>query len=66
VLAPYNVIVVSLVEDAAIRMVGNLVAGPGAEINSVDPAEIEIGQPVQVTFRDAGGVSMPAWMPSET
>lgn len=63
-LAPYNVVVVALAEDPAIRMVGNLVAGPGAEINSVDPVGIRIGQKVEVTFRDAAGFTMPAWMPA--
>lgn len=51
-LAPYNVIVVALDEDPTLRIVGNLVAGPGEPINSVDPATIEIGQAVQVVFDD--------------
>lgn len=49
-LAPYNVIVVALDEDPTLRMVGNLVAGEGAQINSVDPATIEIGMAVTVVF----------------
>ncbi len=60
-LAPYNVIVVSLSEDDTIRMVGNLVEGSGAAINSVDPETIRIGEPVEVVYRDAGGFMMPAW-----
>lgn len=48
--APYNVVVVALDEDPAIRLVGNLVAGAGAAIDSVDPATITIGEPVRAEF----------------
>ncbi len=48
--APYNVIVVEMDEDPTIRMVGNLVAGDGASINSVDPSTITIGEPVEAVF----------------
>ncbi len=62
-LAPYNVIIVSLVEDARIRIVGNLVTGAGAPIDSVDPATIEIGAPVQVVFeRVTDEIHMPRWV----
>ena len=60
-LAPYNVIVVALDEDPTIRMVGNLVAAPDAAINSVDPATIEIGAPVEVVFEEADGAP-PRWV----
>ena len=36
--APYNVVVVTLDDDPTIRFVGNVVAGPGAPLNSVEPA----------------------------
>jgi uncharacterized protein len=62
-LAPYNVIVVALDEDPSIRFVGNLVAGPDAPINSVDPATIEIGAPVEVVFQPVDDVTFPRWMP---
>lgn len=62
-LAPYNVIVVALDEDPSIRFVGNLVAGPDAAINSVDPATIEIGAPVEVVFQPVDDVTFPRWMP---
>jgi len=62
-LAPYNVVVVALEEDPTIRMVGNLVASADAPINSVDPATIEIGMPVQVVFqRVAEDVTLPRWV----
>jgi uncharacterized OB-fold protein len=64
-LAPYNVVVVALAEDQALRMVGNLIARPGAAINSVDPATIQIGAPVTIVFCDAGeGIHLPRWVPA--
>jgi uncharacterized OB-fold protein len=63
--APYNVCVVSLDEDPTIRLVGNLIAGPGAPINSVDPATIEIGTPVRVVFEQvADDVALPRFVRS--
>ena len=65
-LAPYNVVVVALEEDSTIRMVGNLVAGEDAAINSVDPATIEIGSPVRVVFqRVSDEVALPRWIRAE-
>jgi hypothetical protein len=62
-LAPYNVVVVELDEDPTLRMVGNLVAGVGEPINSVDPATIEIGEAVRVTFdRLTDEVALPRWV----
>jgi hypothetical protein len=48
-------------------MVGNVVAGPGADINGVDPAAIEIGGPVRVVFSalafpGGGEVWLPQWV----
>lgn len=65
--APYNVVVVALDEDPALRMVGNLVAGEGAAIDSVDPTSISIGEAVQVVFEPAAGdaaaeVAYPRWV----
>jgi len=51
-LAPYPVICVELVEDATIRLIGNLVEAPGRPINEIDPSSIEIGAPVQVHFEE--------------
>ena len=63
-LAPYNVAVVSLEEDDNLRLVGNVVAGPDAEINSVPADQIEIGLPVQVVFQHAGDdITLPRWTP---
>jgi uncharacterized OB-fold protein len=61
--APYNVIVVALDEDPTLRIIGNLVADADAPINSVDPATIEIGEPVRVVFQAAGeDVVLPRWV----
>jgi uncharacterized OB-fold protein len=62
-LAPYNVIVVALDDDPTIRLVGNLVAGPDAPINSIDTDAIEIGAPVEVVFQPVDDVTFPRWMP---
>jgi uncharacterized OB-fold protein len=65
--APFPVITVTLVEKPSLRMVGNLVSAAGADINSVDPATIEIGQPVRVVFTprarpDGTDVYLPQWV----
>ena len=61
--APYNVVLVALSEDLTIRMVGNLVADEDAAINSVDPADIQIGAGVQVVFpRVTDEVALPRWV----
>jgi uncharacterized OB-fold protein len=61
-LAPYNVVVVTLDEDPTIRLVGNLVGTEEGPINQIDPATIEIGQPVRVVFqRLDGDVVLPRW-----
>ncbi|MDH6218272.1 Zn-ribbon domain-containing OB-fold protein [Streptomyces pseudovenezuelae] len=57
--APYNVIVVELVEHPRIRLVGNLVAEAGARLDSVPPERIRIGARVQVVFDAAG---LPQWV----
>lgn len=66
-LAPYNVVVVELDDSdldagAAVRFVGNLVAGPDAEINSIDPSTITIGEPVRVVFTHVDDVTLPRWI----
>ncbi|WP_327696787.1 Zn-ribbon domain-containing OB-fold protein [Streptomyces sp. NBC_00459] len=58
-LAPYNVIVVELADAPRIRLVGNLVTGPDAPINSLPPERIRIGARVQVVFSSAG---LPQWI----
>ena len=57
--APYNVIVVELAEAPRIRLVGNLVTGPDAPLNSVPPDRIRIGAKVQAVF---DGDGMPRWV----
>ncbi|WP_369032971.1 Zn-ribbon domain-containing OB-fold protein [Streptomyces adonidis] len=58
-LAPYNVIVVELADAPRIRLVGNLVTGPDAPLNSLPPDRIRIGARVQVVFTGAG---LPQWV----
>ena len=58
-LAPYNVIVVELADAPRIRLVGNLVTGPDAPLNSFPPDRIRIGARVQVVFSSAG---LPQWI----
>ncbi|MCX5373113.1 MULTISPECIES: OB-fold domain-containing protein [unclassified Streptomyces] len=58
--APYNVILVELAEAPRIRLVGNLVSGPGAAIDSFPPDRIRIGARVQVVF---DGDGLPQWVP---
>ncbi|MGP3949302.1 Zn-ribbon domain-containing OB-fold protein [Streptomyces sp. 7N604] len=61
--APYDVILVELAEDPAIRLAGNLVAAPDAPIGSVDPSRIRIGAPVKAVFAGhADGVTVPRWL----
>ncbi|MFE1461500.1 Zn-ribbon domain-containing OB-fold protein [Streptomyces nigra] len=57
-LAPYNVVVVALTDAPRIRLVGNVVAGPGAALNSVPPELIRIGARVRAVF---DGTGLPRW-----
>ena len=64
---PFPVVTVTLAEKPSLRMVGNLVTGPGADINSVNPATIAIGEPVRVVFgartrSDGTEVFLPQWV----
>ncbi|MFE0401645.1 Zn-ribbon domain-containing OB-fold protein [Streptomyces nigra] len=57
-LAPYNVVVVALADAPRIRLVGNVVAAPGAALNSVPPELIRIGARVRAVF---DGTGLPRW-----
>lgn len=65
-LAPYNVIVVELDEDPAIRLVGNLLAREGGKIDEINPAALEIGAAVRVVFDRVQGrdesFTLPRWI----
>ncbi len=62
-LAPYNVILVALDEDPNVRLVGNLIAREGGEINEIDPSDIEIGVPVRAVFdRVSEDIHLPRWV----
>jgi len=61
--APYNVILVALDEDPNVRLIGNLLAREGGEINEVDPASIEIGAAVRVVFEKINDeIHFPRWV----
>ncbi|MFI7015544.1 Zn-ribbon domain-containing OB-fold protein [Streptomyces sp. NPDC050164] len=61
-LAPYNVVVVELDEAPRIRLVGNLVAGPGEPINSLATDRLRIGTRVRAVFADG----LPRWVPERS
>jgi uncharacterized protein len=61
-LAPYNVLMVALDEDPALRMTGNLVTAPGRPLGEVDLASIAVGERVRAVFYDAGPVTVPQWV----
>ncbi|MFF1921920.1 Zn-ribbon domain-containing OB-fold protein [Streptomyces sp. NPDC058221] len=48
--APYNAVVVELADAPEIRLVGNVVSGPDAPLNSVDPGRLRIGAGVKAVF----------------
>lgn len=59
---PYPVVVVELDEAPHLRMVGNVVAEPGAAIGSAEPGAIRIGASVQLAFEDVtDDVTLPRW-----
>ncbi|MET7385418.1 Zn-ribbon domain-containing OB-fold protein [Streptomyces sp. NPDC005529] len=58
----YNAIVVELADAPRIRLVGNLVSGPDAALNSVSPDRIRIGARVQAVFTAVNGVTVPRWV----
>ncbi|POX56926.1 hypothetical protein C3489_01300 [Streptomyces sp. Ru71] len=57
--APYNVVVVELVDAPRIRLVGNLVTEAGAALDSVPPERVRIGARVRVVFGEGG---LPQWV----
>ncbi|MFJ8075420.1 Zn-ribbon domain-containing OB-fold protein [Streptomyces sp. NPDC096176] len=61
--APYNAVVVELLDAPRIRLVGNVVASPDAPLNSVPAARLRIGAGVKVAFTTAGdGIVLPRWL----
>ena len=63
--APYNVAVITLDEDAGLRMVGNLVRTADGPIGELGPDDIAIGAPVRVVFPEpVEGVVLPRWTPA--
>jgi len=42
--------------------VGNLVTSADGAINEIDPATIEIGEPVEVVFAPIDDVFLPRWV----
>ncbi|WP_424215452.1 Zn-ribbon domain-containing OB-fold protein [Streptomyces sp. BI20] len=64
--APYNVILVELVDAPRIRLVGNLVTAPDAPLDSIAPGRLRIGARVQVAFTEVDGVTVPRWLPEKS
>ncbi len=61
---PFPIVYVELEDHLPIRVAGNLVALPGAAINSVPSGSITIGQRVRVVFEKiTDDVTLPRWMP---
>ncbi|MBQ0867718.1 Zn-ribbon domain-containing OB-fold protein [Streptomyces smyrnaeus] len=64
--APYNVLVVELADDPAIRLVGNLVATPHAPLGSMAAGKLRVGAPVRAVFREVGDgerrMVLPRWV----
>ncbi|MFF3400685.1 Zn-ribbon domain-containing OB-fold protein [Streptomyces sp. NPDC002659] len=61
-LAPYNAVVVELLDAPRIRLVGNVVAAPDAPLNSVAPVRLRIGAGVKVAFTRLGDITVPRWL----
>lgn len=62
---PFPVVIVELDDAPGVRMVGNLIAAPGAAIDSVPAGDIAVGMPVRVSFeRAAEDVALPCWTPA--
>ncbi|MFF7487491.1 Zn-ribbon domain-containing OB-fold protein [Streptomyces luteogriseus] len=57
--APYNVVVVELDEAPRIRLVGNLVPGPGQPLGSLPRESLRIGARVRAVFHEG----LPQWVP---
>lgn len=63
-MAPYNVIVVALDEDPALRLTGNLVGSEEGSPGELLGDAIQIGSPVRVVFqRVASDLVLPRWAP---
>ncbi|MCL4422907.1 MAG: OB-fold domain-containing protein [Actinobacteria bacterium] len=61
-MSPYNVIIVSLDEDPVLRMVSSLLDHPGGAVNEVNPATIQIGEPVKAVFCEQAGIWFPRFV----
>ena len=62
---PYPIGYIALEDHPSIRMTGNFVTGPEAEIDSVPHDQIKIGARVKVLFRKmAEDVALPLWTPT--
>ncbi|UGY92001.1 Zn-ribbon domain-containing OB-fold protein [Streptomyces gobiensis] len=61
--APYNAILVELIEAPRIRLAGNLVASADAPLNSVEPEKLRIGAPVKAVFSQVtSDIAVPRWV----
>ena len=61
-LAPYNVVLVELDEDATIRVTGQLVERVGDAPSEIHPDTIVIGEPVRAVFHRVEDVGFLQWV----
>lgn len=62
--APYPVAVVTLDEDPALRLVGNVVRTPDGPLGELGPDDLAIGDAVEAVFpAPVEGVVIPRWRP---
>ncbi|MFJ3672150.1 Zn-ribbon domain-containing OB-fold protein [Streptomyces sp. NPDC090106] len=63
-LTPYTVAVVELADAPHIRLVGNLVAAPGAPLDSLAPGRVRIGARVRFAYDEGSGLAQ--WVPERS
>jgi len=61
-LAPYTVAVVELDDDPRVRFAGGLAERVGDPPGLIDPASVQIGEPVAAAFHRVDGVGYLQWI----
>jgi uncharacterized OB-fold protein len=62
--APYNVAVIALDEDPALRLLGHVVRSADGPIGELGPEDLDIGAAVEVVFPEpVEDVVLPRWRP---
>ena len=63
--APYNVVVVASTRTRRSASSATSSPSPTAPINEIDPATMQIGEPVRVVFdTEVDGIRLPMWTPA--